>query len=74
MPLIIQLILFTISNWATIWKIVKTILELIRASRDKKVVKEGTEELKEALLHFKATGDKGKLEGLLCKLQGKCKA
>lgn len=74
MPLIIQLVLFAISNWSTIWKIVKTILELIRQNKDKKAVKQGTAELKEALLHFKATGDKVKLEDLLCKLQGSCKA
>lgn len=74
MGIFVQVILFIIMNWASIYSIVTLILELLKENKDKSAVKEGRVELIEAIKEFKSTGDKKRLEKLLCRLEKNCRS
>lgn len=69
MPFFISIIFFLISNWKSIYDLVKVICDLIKREKDPSVRRVMIPELFKAMDEFNRTGDKGPLQKLLEKIR-----
>lgn len=72
MSILIQLLLFCLTNYKAIFQILKTIVEIIRGEKQSVLRQRWIGEAVEAVRVYQRTRDKRPLENLLCRLKGSC--